>query len=82
MSRDLRRTGSIANYEWQTGTRVEQPVDTEYITGQVRRYLRDCTRFRLVPSQGTCLKVVFHANSAQEAAITGAFQELAGGGAR
>lgn len=78
MSSDSRWTGGLANREWQAGTRIDQPVDRDYIAAQVRRYLRDCDRFRLVPSQVTCLKVVFHANGAQEAAVTGAFREICG----
>lgn len=76
MASDQRWTGGLANREWQRGSRVEQPVDSDYIALQVRRYLKDCARFELAPSEAMCLKVIFHAGDAQKQAVVGAYRQL------
>lgn len=79
MSSDSRWTGGIANREWQSGTRVQAPVDTDAITAQVRRYLADCRKFRQLigpahPTEDGVLKIVYHQGGAQKAAILAAFR--------
>jgi hypothetical protein len=74
VSSDQRWTGGLANREWQAGTKVEQPVDTDYITKQVRRYLADCVKHQLTSSEAGCLKVVFHATEAQKNAVIWAYR--------
>lgn len=76
MSSDSRWTGGLANREWQRGNRVEQPVDTDYIRLQVRRYLADCRRFDFPPSEAMCLKVIFHAGDSQKQAVIAAYRQL------
>lgn len=78
MSSDSRWTGGLANREWQAGNKVEQPVDADYITKQVRIYLADCKRFGLTPTEVIALKIVYHANDAQKDAITAAFRQRTG----
>ena len=71
MSSDSRWTGGLANREWQRGNKVEQPADTDYIVLQVRRYLADCRRFDLTPSEGMAVKVVF----GPDALVRAAYQQ-------
>jgi gamma-glutamylcysteine synthetase len=75
VSSDSRWTGGLANREWQSGNRVEQHVDTDYIRVQVRRYLADCRMFDLTPDEDMCLKIVFHAGGAQKEAVRAAYRE-------
>lgn len=79
MSSDSRWTGGAANRQWQAGTRLEPPVDTEYLTWQVRYYLTDCRRFKHLigpahPTEEGVLKIVFHTGDAQKQAVLEAFR--------
>ena len=78
MPRDQRWTGGLMNREWQRGTRIEQPVDTGYISLQVRKYLADCQKVNLTPSEDMCLRIVFHAGDAQKQAVVDAYRRLTG----
>jgi hypothetical protein len=83
MSSDSRWSGGAANREWQRGTRPGQPVDTDAIAVQVRRYLRDCAAApwldgRYHPTEDGALKVVFHRGREQETAVRAAFRHLTG----
>jgi hypothetical protein len=82
VSSDSRWTGGLANREWQSGTRPQPQVDTDYITAQVRRYLRDCRKHRAIlspyhPTEAGLLRVVFcHGDGEKQAALT-AYRQLA-----
>ena len=81
MSGDSRWTGGAANRSWQSGTRLEPPVDSEYITWQVRYYLADCRRFGHLtgpahPTEEGVLKIVFHATTAQRTAVLTEFRRM------
>lgn len=88
MSSDSRWTGGLANREWQSGTRPQPQVDSDYITGQVRRYLSDCRKHRALlnpanhPTETGLLRVVFcHGDDEKQAALA-AYRAHAGAAAR
>lgn len=79
MSGDRRWTGGVANREWQSGARLEQPLDEDYITGQVKAYLRDCRRSphldpKYHPTASGAVKVVY----GPEQAVRAAYRHLTG----
>ena len=78
MASDQRWQGGVANRTWQAGTRPVPQVDTDHLIAEVRRYLADCAKYQLPPSQRMCLKAVFHQGAAQEQAVVDAYQQLTG----
>jgi hypothetical protein len=74
VSSDQRWTGGAANREWQSGRVAEPPVDTDYITGQVRLYLADCVEHQLTSTEAGCLKIVHHVTDAQKQAVIWAYR--------
>lgn len=75
MASDQRWTGGIANREWRSGTKPEQPVDTDGVKRQVAEYIADCVKNHLTSNETGCLKVVFHKTGAQKQAVIWAFRE-------
>ena len=73
-------TGGTANREYRRGSRAEEVVTGElrrYLRRQVMLYLADCRRFRLEPSEGKCLQVVYTANEGQKQAVRDLYAEAA-----
>jgi hypothetical protein len=80
VSSGQRRTGGVANYEWQTGRKVEPPVDLKAVRRYVGEYLAECKRFGLNPAyhpmEDGVLAVVYHQTKAQNEAVIEAFRQL------
>lgn len=81
MSADRRWTGGIANREWQRGTapraaEVVSEAKRLELEAQVKRYLADCRRFDLEPSERMALKIVFHKGREQAEAVRDAYARL------
>ena len=72
MSSDQRWQGGVANRTWQAGTRPTPQVDTDHLIAEVRRYLADCKKFRLTPSEDDAAKVIF----GPATAIRAAYQQV------
>ena len=84
MTGDRRWSGGAANRGWNTGTRAVPAVNYGALALAVVGYLEDCARFRALldpahhPTAGGALRVIYHRNAEEKAAILAYFRRAMG----